>query len=216
MTEATFQQWTIPFVSSDFSWDEIEALQISEYPWYESGLKQGTAVKLAYNETHLLVQVQSEDVHSFADHTELNSQVCEDSCVEFFFSPRAERGTPYFNVEVNCIGTPHFAYGPGRAPRVKSQVEQAQTLEVQASEMGPLKVESDQDQSWEVSFKVSLEVLKQWSEEDLQFNGIWWANFYRCGGRVEPQYAAWNSIDNSEPDYHRPEQFGQLIFGPRS
>jgi hypothetical protein len=40
----------------------------------------------------------------------------------------------------------------------------------------------------------------------------WFANFYRCGGRTEPQYAVWHNIDVSEPDYHRPEHFGELVF----
>jgi len=41
---------------------------------------------------------------------------------------------------------------------------------------------------------------------------VWRANFYRCGGKTDTQYACWNPIGCEKPDFHRPEFFGDLTF----
>ena len=40
------------------------------------------------------------------------------------------------------------------------------------------------------------------------------ANFYKCGDKtVTPHYLAWNPIHTPAPAFHRPQDFGRLIFG---
>ena len=40
-----------------------------------------------------------------------------------------------------------------------------------------------------------------------------WANFYVCGDRTPcPCYGAWNDVQTTTPDFHRPEFFGRLIL----
>ena len=39
------------------------------------------------------------------------------------------------------------------------------------------------------------------------------ANFYKCGDELPtPHFLSWNPIEWAEPSFHRPEQFGKLIF----
>jgi hypothetical protein len=39
-------------------------------------------------------------------------------------------------------------------------------------------------------------------------------NFYKCGDlTAHPHFLSWNPIDTPKPDFHRPEFFGELIFG---
>ena len=39
------------------------------------------------------------------------------------------------------------------------------------------------------------------------------ANFYKCGDRMPVKhYVTWNPIGWPQPDYHRPEYFGELVF----
>ena len=40
----------------------------------------------------------------------------------------------------------------------------------------------------------------------------WLANFFRCGGKTDCQFASWNNIVWKHPDFHRPEFFGELRF----
>jgi hypothetical protein len=99
-------------------WLSLEPLFIDNYPWYEGGNKQNTQIKLCANQDVLFIQISADDQHSFAKQTKLNHMlVCEDSCVEFFFSPSGKLGSSYVNLEVNCCGTMHIAYGPNRNDR---------------------------------------------------------------------------------------------------
>jgi hypothetical protein len=38
-------------------------------------------------------------------------------------------------------------------------------------------------------------------------------NFYKCGEDMTPQhYGSWNPVTAKEPDFHRPECFGDLVI----
>jgi hypothetical protein len=39
------------------------------------------------------------------------------------------------------------------------------------------------------------------------------ANFYKCGDETEtPHFGAWSPVQTPQPDFHRPEFFGRLVF----
>ena len=194
------------------NWQTISALDINHYPWYQSGKKQNTQVKLCANKDNLFIQIIAQDKYSFAKQTQLNHMlVCEDSCVEFFFSPSGILGSNYVNLEVNCCGTLHLAYGADRDNRQFISLEAASLVSRKASITSPVKVESRNDSQWSVEITLPFAAIEMLTGE-LVNKDKWFANFYRCGGRTEPQYAVWNNIDVAEPDYHRPEHFGELVF----
>lgn len=138
----------------------------------------------------------------------------------------------YFNIEINCIGTCYFGFGDSRVD---------QRIEIDPEYMRFLDIEVDHEQeskdlerkSWIVSFYVPFELLEElaqlyWPEYLVRCSGdrmikdetkkfriskkSWHANFYRCGGNVDPQHAAWNYIEAPFPQFHRPEYFGELLF----
>ena len=38
-------------------------------------------------------------------------------------------------------------------------------------------------------------------------------NFYKCGDELpEPHFLSWHPIHTPQPDFHRPDWFGELIF----
>jgi hypothetical protein len=38
-------------------------------------------------------------------------------------------------------------------------------------------------------------------------------NIYKCGDALPvPHYVSWRPIDTPDPDFHRPEYFGQIVF----
>ena len=119
---------------NSLDWKNIDAIDINHYPWYQSGAKQNTQVKICTNEDALFIQIIAQDNYSFAKQTELNHMlVCEDSCVEFFFSPSGVLGSSYVNLEVNCCGTLHLAYGAGRDNRRFISLEAASLLQRSSS-----------------------------------------------------------------------------------
>jgi len=197
-------------------WQNIAALEINHYPWYQEGKKQDTQVKLSANSETLFIQIIAQDNYSFAKQTELNHMlICEDSCVEFFFSPSGILGSSYVNLEVNCCGTLHLAYGAGRDNRQFISVEAASLIQCKSSLNrnmdSPVKIENNDDSQWSIEIALPFTAIEQLTGEVVN-KEKWFANFYRCGGRTEPQYAVWNNIDVVEPDYHRPEHFGELVF----
>jgi hypothetical protein len=209
-------QYHIAQFENDFpGWENIESFQIENYPWYEKGLKQDTQMQLAIAQGALWWRAVASDIHSFAQVTELNGPVYADSCVEFFLSPRNQLGSAYLNFEVNCCGTLHLAYGDGRENRRLCTLEEAAQIEVRTSIASPVKLEKPIDSEWQIEVRIPLALIESMIKEDLNFD-TWHANFYRCGGRVEDQYATWNPVSTAQPDYHRPEHFGKLTFHPIS
>ncbi len=193
-------------------WSSVPVLDISVFPWYETGTKQKTQVKIVANDDTLFIQIIAQDKYSFARQTELNHMlVCTDSCVEFFFSPSGVLGSSYVNLEVNCCGTLHLAYGASRNNRKFISLEAASLIARQTSILTAVKIESEDDKEWRVEIALPFAAIEQLTDEPVN-KDKWFANFYRCGGRTEPQYAVWNNIDVPEPDYHRPEYFGELVF----
>jgi hypothetical protein len=74
-----------------------------------------------------------------------------------------------------------------------------------------VKLEKSDDNQWCVDITLPFAAIEALTGEPVN-KDKWYGNFYRCGGRVEPQYAVWNSIVSAEPDFHRPEHFGELVF----
>jgi len=194
------------------NWQEIQQLNIDNYPWYTSGSKQNTQIKLAANSNVLFMQIIAQDKYSFAKQTELNHMlICEDSCVEFFFSPSGILGSSYVNLEVNCCGTLHLAYGKSRENRQFVSLETASLITRTTSIKSPVKFEDKNDKQWSVEIALPFIAIEQLTGEKVN-QEAWYANFYRCGGRTDQQYAVWHNIDVNEPDYHRPEHFAKLVF----
>ena len=200
-------------------WD-AEALSIDQYPWYAGGEKPATRVRLLYAAAAIYLQFLCDDRHSYADHTEINSAVCEDSCVEFFAMPDPAGEKRYFNLEINCCGTYLLGCGRGREEICAAFVDPAVSLrhlKIAASVSGRTKEESPDDDGWWVAAMVPFALVSEIICRPIKptSGSIWRANFYRCGGRIDPQHACWSTVDataHPQPDFHRPEYFGELHF----
>ena len=194
-------------------WAAARVMRIDRYPWYGRGGKQPTAVRMLYDARALYVQFRCRDRHLSAVETRLNGDVYLDSCVELFAMPDPPAGA-YFNLEVNCCGCLHLGWGPGRAGRRLVGPEPARRLRIATSVPTATKDESPADRSWWVAAALAFRALGDFAGVKLRPRpgDVWRANCYRCGGRTDPQYAVWNPIDWPQPDYHRPEFFGELAF----
>jgi len=195
-------------------WGDGDLLSIDNYPWYQSGLKQATQARILYDAQSLYVQFQCEDVHSYSEATKLNGPVYKDSCVELFAAPSPDPQAEYFNFETNCCGTFHLGYGPARADRRLISPELASRITVASSVPTATKEESPDDDRWWLTANLPFDVLSEFTGRRVRASSgdIWRANFYRCGGKTDDQYACWNPIAAPAPDFHRPEFFGRLVF----
>jgi len=199
---------------ADTPWRAAEIASIDNWPWYQGGQKQPTEVRLLFDAEAIYVQFQCIDKHIYSRVTELNGPVYEDSCVEFFAATDPDAAGGYFNFEANCCGVFHLGFGPGRDGRKLITPELASRIEIVSSEPGPTRDESPDDGSWWLAVKLPFDVLGEFTGTPAagRAGDAWRANFYRCGGKTDGQYACWNPIAAARPDFHRPECFGRLRF----
>jgi len=195
-------------------WSGAAELKVAHYPWYTAGQKQDTAVRMLYDAQNLYVQFNCRDRHIFAKETRLNGMVCTDSCVEFFATIDPAVCPDYFNLEINCCGVMHMGYGAGRHGRKLVSPELANRLAIVTSEKTPTRKESPADEAWWVAAAIPFDAISEFTgKKVMPTSGTTWkANFYRCGGKTDDQYACWNLIQWEKPDFHRPEFFGDLQF----
>jgi len=195
-------------------WAGARVLRIDRYPWYAGGERQSTAVRMLYGRRALYVQFRCRDRHISAVETKRNGDVYLDSCVELFAMPQPAPGAGYFNLEVNCCGCMHLGWGPGRAGRRLVTRQLASRIAVATSIATPTKAELPDDRAWWVAAAIPFATLSEFAGRSVRpvCGDVWRANLYRCGGETDPQYAVWNPIDWPQPDYHRPEFFGELRF----
>lgn len=204
------KEWEIKdYKNESINWGQVPILTIDEYPWYEKGLKQKTEVKIAISANNIYIQAKAEDQHIRARAKKLNDPVHEDSCFEFFVSPWAQKSQSYFNLEMNCMGTLYMAYHEVVGEKVLVSQEQAKQIVIESSlaEVEDIK----EEKAWELKLTVPISLLEEMSGKEIK-KDVWHGNFYRCGGEVDDQYAAWNPLEFKQPNYHLPLQFGKLII----
>ena len=195
-------------------WQGADVLAIDNWPWYQGGDKQPTEARLLYDDAAIYVQFQCEDKHIYSEAAELNGDVYKDSCVELFASVEPEAGPDYFNFEANCCGVFHLGFGAARQGRKLVTAALAARVDVASSEAGPTRDESPDDARWWLAARLPFDLLSEFAGRSVspKAGDYWMANFYRCGGKTDEQYACWNPIIASQPDFHRPECFGPLVF----
>ena len=198
----------------DTAWAEADRLLIDEFPWFIHGQKQQTNVALLYDDEAVYALFVCEDAHIYSVETRTNGDVYKDSCVELFADPDGAAGAGYFNFEANCCGVVHLGLGPGRGERRLAGEDIHRKIEVATSIPTDAKDESPNDDGWWLAAKLPLAALSEFTGAKVQpaSGDTWRANFYRCGGKTDEQYACWNRITVDKPDFHRPECFGTLEF----
>ena len=196
-------------------WASAESLAVDQFPWCKGGVKEATAARVLYDARAIYVQFICQDGHISTEVRPLNGNVCCDSCVEFFATVDPAKGPDYFNFEVNCCGQIHLGFGPRRgADRKLVAAPLASRIRVASSVPGPTKDESPDDKGWWLAAELPFDMLSEFAGVKIApaAGSVWRGNFYRCGGKTNQQFAAWNPPGTPRPDFHCPEFFGELTF----
>lgn len=138
-----------------------------------------------------------------------NSDVYQDSCVEFFVTPI--KNGPYYNFEFNCIGTVHAAKRKDRHSGELLPDEQLNRI-IRYPSCGTRPFnEIEGIFTWNLLVAIPLDImgLNYIENVPLKIKG----NFYKCGDKTSsPHYLSWSPIDTPQPDFHRPEFFGDITL----
>ena len=183
------------------------------FPWYEGGKQEQTVAKMLWDETNLYVAYICEDAHIWAEHTQRDSAVYKDDCVEVFTAPNPDQPHYYFNIEMNVLGIFLDRSHP-EGPGAQSKEEwNGKGIRISTSIAGTLNDDSDEDAHWILEVAIPFEnfvgVAKHTPPKP---EDVWHLNLNRLGGKTNVQFSQWSASQTETPKFHSPDDFGRVTF----
>ncbi|MBQ8523446.1 MAG: hypothetical protein IJ457_02355 [Clostridia bacterium] len=182
---------------------------VDQWPWdYERGPE--TYFRAAHTDDRLTVSLRCFEKDPVAHIDYRNGFVCNDSCMEFFFSPSADNSAGYFNFEMNSNPTIYLGYALSR--------EDKGVLVDWPEEDFRLCTTYDKDSEgrdfWQVDFTVPYEMIRKYVPNcELSSGTLIRGNVYKCGKHDQVEhYGSWNLIETPGPNFHYPEYFGEFVI----
>ncbi len=168
-----------------------------------------TYFNIARSEDSIFIKYSVSGTMLKAVYSKDHSPVHEDSCVEFFCMP--EGAEKYTNFEFNCIGTCSASSRKGRSEDVVPfSEEDMKTIERYPSIGNKPFKEMEGMFDWDLTVKIPMKLMKL--DPDNLPEKIR-ANFYKCADDTDSMhFVSWSPIETENPDFHRPEFFGELSF----
>ena len=193
----------IPRKPDVLDWSTIPALPIDNLCWTPE-IDITAQAQICYDEEALYVRLSAKEAAIRAEHTGPVGMPCEDSCLEFFFSP-IPGDTRYLNIEFNPNACMYLGMGSGIHDLVRLLPDSNNPLQP-----CPQRI----DGGWEIVYRVPSAFVRRFFPDYAPApGGTIRANFYKCGD-LTPQehYLSWNPMTSETPAFHRPCDFGLLTF----
>ncbi len=198
-------------------WKHAEILEIKHFRSESSSHRPKTFARLLYDNTgiHGIFKVCDRFVRSV--RTRYGDTVWKDSCVEFFYQPKSDKG--YFNFEFNCGGTflVHYITDPERVPGgfkefVRIPLALGRAVKVHSSMPPIVTPEISEPVDWTLQFFIPFSLLENFVGPLGKIKGEQsQGNFFKCADECShPHWAAWSRVDQF--NFHRPQCFGTLLF----
>ncbi len=197
------RQYIIYKKAPELDWSAVPTLPIDCLLWSEPVSITASAA-LCYDSDALYVRLCAAEQKIRAEHTGLLDQPCEDSCLEFFFSP-VDGDDRYFNIELNPNCCLFLGFGSSRYDLIR--------LIADHKLLSPTAQRTDD--GWQVTYRIPFAFIRQFFPEfHAEPGATMRANFYKCGELTEQShFLSWNPILLSQPEFHCPAYFGLLRFG---
>lgn len=181
-------------------WEKAELAEVATLNWPELyDFNPGMQARILYSDFGLHVKFTTQEKPLLARATEQNGAIYKDSCMEFFFKPKAE-DPRYINFEINPFATMYLAIRTGRKDAA-FPAEDKKYFGI---------VSEVEDGAWSLMFTVPFEFI------DRNFGGIdktFYGNIYKCGNEtVHKHYVTYYPMNINPPDFHRPDCFGPFVL----
>ena len=185
-------------------WDAVPYLEI-DHPYFETPEHIKARAQIAYSDEALHIHLETLEKEIRAVETGPLGSPCEDSCLEFFFSPEAG-DTRYFNIEFNSNGCIYLGFGSYIGDLVR-------LLPDEGAEIFAPRIEKE-DGKWQIFYTVPYSFIRRFFPSFRVYAGKEMrANCYKCADYSEPpHYLAWSPIVGEPFKFHRPECFGMMVF----
>lgn len=184
-------------------WNKLPVLPIDNLCWTPE-IDISAEAQICYDADALYVRLSAKEAAIRAEHTGPVGMPCEDSCLEFFFSP-IPGDSRYLNIEFNPNACLYLGIGSGIHDLVRLLSDSGNPFQPE-----PRRIEG----GWEIVYKVPTAFVRRFFPDYAPVSGgTIRANFYKCGD-LTPQehYLSWNPMTCDTPAFHRPCDFGLLTF----
>jgi hypothetical protein len=198
-------------------WKNVEKMLIGDFRKESSAHHPKTEAKVLYGDDALYCMFKVRDRFVKCVHTDFQSEVWKDSCVELFLQPSALKG--YFNFEINCGGALRCAYNEYSTKRGTTKrahqflsAKLCENIGIFHSLARKIASEIKSSLQWIIEARIPFSVFESYiGKLEIRGGGTWRANFYKCGDETShPHWAAWSPVH--ELNFHGPQDFGILHF----
>lgn len=202
--------YNVKTIKNDVDYNEAEILEIKNYPW-ECVYRPKTFARLVYVENKgFELKMWCYEENPKAVYHNPNEPVHTDSCMEAFinfYPDMQDKG--YVSYEMNANGASHHSFGTERSTR-----DYVVNLGLPHPIVDVKRKTIDKESVWEVTTFITLEHIQElYGKSEFKVGDKLSANFYKCGDKTEiAHFGTWNPVVAPEPDFHRPECFGELII----
>ncbi len=196
-------------------WQNIQEIELRNHMGEMPKFRPTAKVKMMYDDENLFIIFHVQDKYVRCLINEIDGPVYKDACVEFFFAPDNNWPERYFNLEINCGGTPlfHYVIVP-RKEKTIIEVDDIKKIEIAHSLPQIVDPEITEPVKWTIECRIPLHILEKYSEISYPKPGVTWkANFYKiaeAGSNIH--FLTWTFVDNPKPDFHLPKFFGVIEF----
>ena len=203
------RSYTIKKIQGTPDWSTIPVMPIDNQPWGEP-VDISAQAQICWDEENLYIRQEAWEKHIRREENGPLCRVCNDSCLEFFFRPTEKMD--FLNFEINPNRAIFLGYGNGKDTLLRINFHSKREFVMQEK----LNIQTRiTDTGWVLTYKIPFAFVRRFFPEFQPKVGLQaYGNAYKCGDETKQiHYIAWNPIDWPEPAFHRPEQFGRLIFG---
>ena len=166
------------------------------------------AGRIARTADALLVSWRVSGLDLTVRNTRDGGTIWEDSCCEIFL--QAPGHDKYYNIEVNAAGILLVGCGTGRSDRVLLPPEVMARIVRKAGVKAPVDI-ADELKTWDLTISIPFEVI---GLDPSHLPDRLKGNIYKCGDKTaHPHFLSWAPIATPNPDFHRPEFFGEFLLG---
>ena len=198
------RQYTVKKVEGKPDWSSLPSLNI-DTPYLETPDTIKASAQICYNDEALLVHLSTVEKDILAAEKGPLGMPCQDSCLEFFFSP-IENDTRYINIEFNMNCCMYLGFGTCIADLTRLIVDPVDIFKPEISMT---------NDGWEIFYTIPYSFIRRFFPDfEAKSGKVMKANCYKCADfSTPPHYLSWNKVA-TEPTFtfHNPACYGEMIF----
>ena len=198
-------------------WAAAQSMGPFQFPWPVEGEQEQTEAKMLWDDNFLYLSYKCDDKHIWAQHYDTNSTTYKDDCVELFWDPNPKDTSKrkYNMFEINCIGNLLSVY-VGSGENISQRVSRIMVPHIAQTIKGTVNNDEDIDEGWIIEMAIRFEdYLELFNASTPKDGDMWRVGLNRCGGMTNAQHSQWSPSQTEKPNFHRPEDFGEIYFRNR-